>query len=631
MAKNSSIKAGEIRPTQILYTYGVGSIVDFPHISALVMGLDDWPNDPQHCQSIQEDRLLQQIRSAYGPQVEKLLTPPAGDKSDFGPDPFGKEEHIGIPAMPFPTWMHCTACNTLAPLSSGQFELKSNPFRPEETHYIHKSCTKGKNPKALPVPYVVCCENGHLDEFPWVEFVHGGPGYEDHTTLQYFESGVSGEMRDMYVKCMDCEAKGIKTSRPLSMAFGNENRNNMPMCTGRRPHLHDYDNSEPCKHHARAIQVGSSNLWFPQIYSVISIPESSSDLANLVTKHWDVLNLVNDVSNINLLIAMGQISDMSAFSPADILAEIQKRKNPSPDNDSNSSAEENPLIAEWNAFKKPCLKTQTEDFRLSQQEVPTRFAKQLEQVILVERMREVRALTGFTRIYAPDEEIDSVESGETAKKVPITQGSPTWFPAVEVHGEGLFIQFKEDAIDAWCNKPEVKELDKTFFNAYFDLRKRQGYPNPGSNYPGIRYVLLHSFSHALMRRLAMECGYSQTSIRERIYFNKPYTSEEPMAGVLIYTAAPGSEGTLGGLIEMGKTANMERHILNALDDCRLCASDPTCSENLPSYGVNTIHGAACHSCLFAPETSCERGNRFLDRSVLVQTLGQNNRNFFDED
>ncbi|MBQ6504556.1 MAG: DUF1998 domain-containing protein [Flexilinea sp.] len=626
MANNSSIKAGEIRPTQILYTYGIGSVVDFPHISALVMGLDDWPNDPKHCQSIQEDRLLQQIRAVFGPQVDKLLTPPVSEKNDFGPDPFGKEEHVGIPAMPFPTWMHCTACNTLAPLSSGQFELKSNPFRPEETHYIHKSCTKGKNPKALPVPFLVCCENGHLDEFPWVEFVHGGPGHEDHTTLQYFDSGVSGEMRDMYVKCMDCGA-----SRPLSMAFGNENRNRMPMCTGRRPHLHDYDNAEPCQKHARAIQVGSSNLWFPQIFSVISIPESTSDLANLVTKHWDDLQTVTNAVIIGYLRGMGKISDMGAFTDDEIMAEINRRKNPPSDADSNSSHEDNPLIAEWHAFKKPCLKTQTEDFRLSPEPVPAHFSKQIEQVILVERMREVRALTGFSRIYAPGEEIDAVETGETAKIVPITQGTPTWFPAVEVHGEGLFIQFREDAVDAWCNKAEVKDLDAVFYSAYIDLRRKQGAINPTSGYPGIRYVLLHSFSHALMRRLAMECGYSQTSIRERIYYNKPGTNEEPMAGVLIYTAAPGSEGTLGGLIEMGKTTNMERHILNALDDCRLCASDPTCSENLPSYGVNTIHGAACHSCLFAPETSCERGNRFLDRSVLVQTLGQNNRNFFDED
>ena len=624
MANYDQTKVGEIRPTQILYTYGVGSIVDFPYISALVMGLDDWPIiDDKHNPVIQEDRLLQQIRGMFGPQVEKLRTPPVSEKSDFG-DPFGKEEHIGIPAIPFPTWIHCTACHTLAPLSSNQFDLKTNPYRPEETHYVHRTCTKAKNPKALPVPFLVCCENGHLDEFPWVEFVHGGPGFEDHTVLQYFDSGVSGEMRDMYVKCMDC---GV--SRPLSMAFGKENRQkHMPMCAGRRPHLHDYD-PEPCKEHARAIQVGSSNLWFPQILSVISIPESSDNLANLVTKHWDVLQHVDDVSNIKLLINIGQLNDMNTLDPNKILAEINNRKNPAAD--AGTSAEENPLLAEWNAFKKPCLKTQTEDFRLTPQEVPDRFKDKIEQIILVERMREVRALTGFSRIYAPGEEIDAVETGETAKIVSITQGTPTWFPAVEVHGEGLFIQFREDAITDWLTHKEVKELDFSFENAYIEMRKKQGAVNPYTGYPGIRYVLLHSFSHALMRRLAMECGYSQTSIRERIYFNKPGTNEEPMAGVLIYTAAPGSEGTLGGLVEMGKTVNIERHILNALDDCRLCASDPTCSEHLPSFGINTIHAAACHSCMFAPETSCERGNRFLDRSVLVQTLGMNNRNFFDED
>ena len=625
MAKFRQNKVGEIRPTQILYTYGVGSIVDFPHISGLIMGLDDWPIiDDNHNIVIQEERLLKQIRKNFGPQVEKLRTPPVGEKSESRLDPLGREAHIGIPAIPFPTWMHCTACHTLASLNSGQFELKVNPYRPEDAHYEHSTCTKARKPKALPVPFLVCCENGHMDEFPWVEFVHGGPGYEDHTNLQYYEGGVSGEMRDMYVKCMVCGA-----TRPLSMAFGEENRQkHMPMCTGRRPHLHDYD-TEPCQKHARAIQVGSSNLWFPQILSVISIPESTNDLTNLVVKHWNVLQPVDDVAVIKYLFATGQLNDMSSFDPNDVLAEINKQKNPS--DDAGSSEEENPLIAEWNAFKKPCLKTQTEDFRLTQQEVPERFSDKIEQIILVERMREVRALTGFSRIYAPGEEMDSVEVEEKAKIVRISQETPTWFPAVEVHGEGVFIQFREDAIETWLNKNEIKELDISFLNAYTEMRKKQGSVNPIAGYPGIRYVLLHSFSHALMRRLAMECGYSQTSIRERIYYNNPGTNEEPMAGVLIYTAAPGSEGTLGGLVELGKTENIERHILNALDDCRLCASDPTCSEHLPSFGINTIHAAACHSCLFAPETSCERGNRFLDRSVLVLTLGMNNRNFFDED
>ena len=618
-------KAGEIRPTQILYTYGVGSIIDFPHISALVCGLDSWPKDQKFTKSIKEDRLIQMLQKAYGPQVKELLTPPVSEETD---DPFSQEALTGIPVIPFPTWIHCTVCNTLAPLRSDQFKLISNPYHPEDTHFEHTHCLKNSkgNSKALPVPFLVCCENGHLDEFPWVEFVHGGAPCESPQLL-YYDVGVSGEMRDMVVKCETCGK-----TQALSKAFGKEFREkSMPMCTGRRPHLHDHD-TEACEYHMRAIQVGSSNLWFPQIFSVISIPNAKGKLDNLVESLWDKIHWAPDMNMLDMMIKNTiDLNDLKSFVINDVWDAIGKRKDILSGKVSVSSEPENPLIPEWNAFRKPCLKEMTPDFRLTEEKVPKRFSKQIEQVVLVERMREVRALTGFSRIYAPGEEIDSVESEQTAKVVSITSGAPTWFPTVEIHGEGIFIQFRESEISSWMNKDEIKKFDKDFFEAYKDLRKKQGAPVPESGYPGIRYVLLHSFSHALMRRLAMECGYSQTSIRERIYYNRPGTNEEPMAGVLIYTAAPDADGTLGGLVKKKKKDSLERHILNALDDCRLCASDPTCAENDPRFGINTIHGAACHSCLFAPETSCERGNRFLDRSVLVQTLGLNNRNFFDEE
>ena len=91
-------------------------------------------------------------------------------------------------------------------------------------------------------------------------------------------------------------------------------------------------------------------------------------------------------------------------------------------------------------------------------------------------------------------------------------------------------------------------------------------------------------------------------------------------GVLIYTAAPDSEGTLGGLVSLGKPETLERHLDQALDNVRLCASDPLCAEHHPYRDGITLHAASCHACLFAPETSCERGNKYLDRAVLVSTV-----------
>lgn len=130
------------------------------------------------------------------------------------------------------------------------------------------------------------------------------------------------------------------------------------------------------------------------------------------------------------------------------------------------------------------------------------------------------------------------------------------------------------------------------------------------------------------RQVALECGYTVASIRERIYALPPTDEDGPMAGVLLYTAAADSEGTLGGLVSLGEPHILGRHIAAALDAMRLCASDPLCAEHTPLTEPQTLHGAACHACLFAPETSCERGNKYLDRSLLIPTIDQEALSFF---
>jgi hypothetical protein len=197
-------------------------------------------------------------------------------------------------------------------------------------------------------------------------------------------------------------------------------------------------------------------------------------------------------------------------------------------------------------------------------------------------------------------------------------------PTSEVRGEGVFLQFSEDAVQKWLKKN--KGLEGEFFEAHKRWRQVRGL-EAEANFPGLRFVLLHSFAHALIRQLSLECGYTTASIRERIYFRNA-SEQEPMAGVLIYTAATDSEGTLGGLVSLGEPRTLSRHLEQALEGLRLCASDPLCSEHHPYRDSLTLHGAACHACLFAPETSCERGNKYLDRSVLVPTVEREKAAFF---
>lgn len=623
MTGPNNIKVGELNPSQLLYTYGVGAIVDLPHLSAIVSGLDDWPVDPAYVREIQEERLLIALKSELGNQVKRLLSLPSVPDMGANPNPFDKEAHIGVPVSTFPQWMVCPSCQLLAPINSELFELKVDHYHPDRTHYEHVNCQRANRPTALPARFLVCCENGHLDDFPWVEYVHHFDSSKyDHKSLTLSEFGPSGEARDLYVECNICGAK-----RQLAEAFGRENREKMPLCRGRRPHLHDYD-PNGCDLHVRAILLGASNIWFPFVLNTISIPNTVDQLVNLVAENWGELSRVEKIDELAYMEKWGKLKAFAEFSLSDLWNVIDKRRSAdiSDQNDENM----NLLTPEWTAFISPETQNQTPDFRLKSVHPPHKYKDVFSQVVLVERLREVRALAGFTRIDSPGEMAESDEE-EIQAISPISRKKPTWIPAIEVRGEGIFIQFKEEEILKWLAKPAVKNWEAMFYQAHIEWRKNRMISNPESNFPGLRYVLLHSFSHALMRQFAMECGYTQASLRERIYSNNPGPKGVPMAGILIYTSAPDSEGTLGGLVNLGESVNLGRHIEAALEASGLCASDPTCAEHLPSYGASTVHAAACHSCLFSPETSCERGNRYLDRSVLVPTVNHTDHGFFHND
>lgn len=619
MTPPNNIKVGELNPSQLLYSYGVGAIVDLPHLSVIVSGLDDWPVDPDVVREIQEERLLHVIKSELGDQVERLLSLPAA-RDEYGGNPFDREARIGVPVSTFPQWMVCQSCQFLLQVSSSLVELKTDYYHPDRVHYEHVNCKRANRPTVIPARFLVCCENGHLDDFPWVEYVHNfDESKYGHTEVILSEYGPSGEARDLYVTCDTCGQQ-----RQLAEAFGKDNRDKMPMCKGRRPHLHDHD-PEECKNHMRAILLGASNIWFPYVLNTIAIPNTADKLDNLVAENWGELSLVETVDVLAYLERRKELRAFAEYSLADLWkAILKKRSSPS-----ITSEGQNDLFApEWTAFITPNAQNQTPDFRLREVEPPSDYKGLISKVVLVERLREVRALAGFTRIDSPGESAESEEE-EIQVISPISRKSPKWLPAIEVHGEGIFLEFNEEEIVKWLSKPAVQNWEEMFFKAHASWRKSRMIDNPEANFPGLRYVLLHSFSHVLMRQFCMECGYTQASIRERIYSNNPGKQGASMAGILLYTSAPDSEGTLGGLVNLGEPQNLERHISTALETCGLCASDPTCAEHRPGYGVPTLHAAACHSCLFSPETSCEKGNRYLDRSVLVTTINHDDLKFFN--
>ena len=205
-------------------------------------------------------------------------------------------------------------------------------------------------------------------------------------------------------------------------------------------------------------------------------------------------------------------------------------------------------------------------------------------------------------------------------RYPPTEASEQWLPAVEVFGEGIYLELDEASIAGWQSSNEEwlsSRLNQGFITRLCE-EQRTLPPLSANNLKWVsKYLLIHSLSHILINQLVFECGYSTSSLKERLFISAD--DKAPMAGILIYTSAGDSEGTLGGLVRLGRRENLETLILKALSRASWCSADPVCSENLGGQGSQMANLAACHACILLPETSCETINQGLDRAMVVGT------------
>jgi hypothetical protein len=486
------------------------------------------------------------------------------------------------------------------------FKLKANPYRPEYTHFVHENCEKGKNADAVPARFLLACRNGHLDDFPWHWFTHGGPS-DCKGTLRFFERGASLQTENLWVKCDQCGA-----ARSLVHAFGKDAAANLPACRGRHPHLDAYGE---CSEEPRTILLGATNSWFPITLSVLAIPLGGNPLAQLILDGWTYFEEAESEAEIKAIVKTltksASLPGIDKWDAADIWNEVSARK----DGKQTEIAQEGDIkIPEWGILTSDQAVIDWPHFMSRKIDVPDAYTQVLSGVLLLERLREVNALIGYTRVEAPEE---SMSQDERPPVAALSRGRPEWVPVSEVHGEGIFIRFDESEVSRWEKLPAVQSRSQVLEAGHRVWRTARRL-DPDEGYPGIRYAMLHTFAHLLIRELALECGYNAASIRERIYAGSG--DGQPMAGVLLYTAAADSDGTLGGLVELGQPKHLGGLIERALQRAVICSSDPLCFQHDPSKD-RSLHLAACHACSFIAETSCERGNRYLDRALLVSTFG----------
>jgi hypothetical protein len=230
------------------------------------------------------------------------------------------------------------------------------------------------------------------------------------------------------------------------------------------------------------------------------------------------------------------------------------------------------------------------------------------------------AQVGFTRFEPATQEADG-ELSLGAELAPLAREA-AWLPAMENRGEGVFLAFREDALREWLARPAVRQRADRLVAGQRAWAARKKVKE--DLLPAAPFVMLHSLAHLLITAVALECGYSATAIKERVY-SGPWGH-----GILLHTGSAGSEGTLGGLVDVGR--NLGPHLTRALELGRLCSNDPPCAQHDPAnpHEERFLHGAACHGCLLIAETSCERRNDFLDRALVVPTVSVPDAAFFTE-
>lgn len=598
---------GQLRQSQLVGTFGPGAMVDLLDRAVVVGGLEHWGFDKEGFVALDDARLRRSLiprLKALDPDLDLardgyFRMPPEGDQRNPYPN-------VGIRVLEFPRWFVCQSCRRLARVTE-QFEAKGDRYRHQ--------CSKNKWSSAVPVRFVSACKAGHLSDFPWVLFAHldRDGGICDRPEL-YLEENAIGDIARIVVRCNNCRAK-MSMSRAMMTPF---------KCGGDRPWLGGRAANEPCTLQSELLVRSASHAYFGQVVSALRLPEPEPDPLKLRLREKDVWKAVQKVTSIDQLQMLAGLMDhvasaIEGYSLAKVIQSIQD------ENSTGSTQPERPLrSAEFDRIVGapmeqpgvvPDAGVQFAAYRIPKHRID--LPKGIRGLVIVPELREVRVQVSFSRFDSVGANLQGEFDFDARQIKPAVLTLPTgnekWLPAAEIRGEGIFVELDLDAVQEWESRPEVKARAEALL---------RGFEVDGKGtFPGVRFYMLHSLSHLLLTAISLECGYAASAIRERIYCGKPEQNGPDMAAVMLSTGTTGSEGTLGGLVEEGR--RLRHHLREAWDLGRLCSNDPVCAAHDPSSDSSDrrTEGAACHGCLYIAECSCERFNKYLDRALVVPTIG----------
>jgi hypothetical protein len=589
---------GEVRQSQLVTTFGPGSMIDLIDQAVLVSGLDYWGYDKvRGTRVIHEprlrDALVERFREAgHELSHEAFRAPPIAVQDE-------PAKNVGVPVLEFPSWFVCQNPDCRALVRKDGLESKGG-------RWVHR-CTGSKTPAStVPARFLAACKRGHCEDFPWIRFAHEFQEVPRCAAPRLtLREGATGDFSEISVHCA-CGAPPMG----LSKAYNTGSL----FCSGQRPWLGGHAREE-CDEPLRLLVRTASNSYFSQVVSALSVPEPGKEVEEAVQEHWETLKVATP-ETLHVFLTIPKIAaSVGGFAQADVLKAIARlHKGAGGGRLPLRTAEFTQLVASPLEAAGDLPGVNATFF------ARTARIKQLPQgvsrLVIAPKLREVRAQIGFTRLEPVGADLQGeFDLGVSSARLGLTTN---WLPATEILGEGVFMQLDEAAVHAWEQRKEVKQRTLKLEAGFAEWCVKNTAELP---FPGARFYMLHSLAHLLIAAISLECGYSASAIRERIYCAPSGTESTPMAAILISTGTSGTEGTLGGLVEQGR--RIREHLQRAYDLGRLCSNDPVCASHSPQKdpAERFLEGAACHGCLFIAESSCERFNRYLDRSLVVPTLG----------
>lgn len=598
--KMKNKNAGQVRSSEIITTYGPGSIFNGKEgISVMILGLDVWS------EAYDSDEQLSKFNVIHNKFLEDVC-----HKDHFRMPSNDEDFTGGIPCSVFPTWGYCEICKVMS-------KMEGKPDK-EKGYYVCKHCVKdyGYKNKILPARLILLCDYGHVQDFPWEEWAHSKTKDQeaefcDNPQVRWIFGRGGTTLSNYRVTCKTCGKSRTMfgATEPIQDVLPQKNGEVLELkCNGNTPWLGKRGRCPPRKEDSREKKymkgnhVRASNMYFPMIVSSLQIPRFHNPIQKIIEEEKKVIGylLKKDTS-------LEKIAEEDFFSKIDatkneIVDELDYRFNKIVKDEEDIKNKEYKDLVRSQDVKY----TKNEDISISDVPVSADLASYVSKIKRIDRLTMIQVLRSFTRGNAPDPyDYESIINKKNSCNI-ARSSKIDWLPCVETKGEGIFFSLNEERIAEW--EKDARPRCQKIIDNYAEFNETRGWSGKVSS----KYILLHTLAHALIRELAYNSGYGESSIRERIYCDKKTNA------ILLYTSSNSSEGSLGGIVRNAETEEFMVTLKGAVNKSRRCSRDPLCVESsIDSGPIHTrLNGSACYACSLLPETSCENFNRLLDRKIL---------------